>query len=102
MDYKSLTKEELNICPVCGYDDLPEVPYDSYGFPTYVICPCCGYEFGFDDESKGISFSEYRDNWISNVFRFFNKKRKPKEWGETEMQRQLGNIKKVNYKSRIL
>lgn len=60
----------------------------------YVICPCCGYEFGFDDESKGISFSEYRDNWIYNGFRFFNKKRKPLEWGETEMQRQLGNIKK--------
>ena len=37
MDYKNLTKEELKICPVCGYDDLTEVPYDSNGFPTYVI-----------------------------------------------------------------
>ena len=91
----------LEICPVCGYDNLSEVPYDAYGLPTYVICPCCGYEFGFDDESKGISFSNYRKNWIRIGFPFFNKKRKPQKWGENEMQKQLENVEKVNYKPRV-
>jgi len=90
----------LKICPVCGYDKLPDVPYDLFGFPTYVICPCCGYEFGFDDESNGISFEEYRKKWIVNGFHFFNKKKQPKNWGKDVMQNQLANVGKVNYKSR--
>ena len=84
----------LRIC------DLTEVPYDSNGFPT-MLSVLVGYEFGFDDESKGISFLN-TEIMISNGFRFFIKKRKPKVWGETEMRKQLDNIKKVNYKSRVL
>ena len=92
--------ESLKICPVCGYDNLSDVPYDVFGCPTYVICPCCGFEFGFDDESERQSFEEYRKRWIAEGFPFFNNKRKLRSWNHSTMEKQLENVKKVNYKSR--
>ncbi len=92
--------ENLRICPVCGYEALPDVPYDEYGYPTYVICPCCGFEFGFDDESNGFTFESYRQKWIEDGFPFFNKKKKGKHWSAEELNCQLENVKKVHYKSR--
>ena len=87
-------KRNTYICPVCGYDKLVEPPYDEeFGCPTYVICSCCGFEFGFDDESKGYSFSGYRQRWIDNGFPFFNSKKKPSNWSERVMRQQLENIK---------
>jgi len=93
--------ELLKICPVCGYDQLYEPPYNEYDEPTYVICSCCGYEFGFDDSSRGISFEEYREKWIEEGSPFFNKKKKPSLWDFNTLEKQLSNIAKVNYKSRI-
>ncbi len=91
----------LKICPVCGYSKLSDTPYDECGFPTYIICPCCGFEFGFDDESNGFSFEEYRNKWIANGFVFFNKKKKPHLWNINMLKKQLENIEKVKYKSRF-
>lgn len=34
------------LCPVCGFNQLPEPPVD------YLICPCCGTEFGYTDFNK--------------------------------------------------
>jgi hypothetical protein len=81
------------ICPVCGYDKLEEPPYDEFGCPTYVICSCFGFEFGVDDEAEGNSFSEYQQRWIGKGFPFFNSKKKPSNWNERVMRRQLENIK---------
>ena len=98
---KRYKKEELlPICPVCGYDKLDEAPFDEFGFPTYEICSCCGFEFGFDDESEGYSYEEYRKKWIEGGFKFFNKSKKPIDWSEEKMRKQLENIKKVKYKPR--
>jgi hypothetical protein len=94
--------ELLKICPICGYSDLSDIPYDEYGYPTYVICDCCGYEFGFDDESKNISFSAYRQKWIKEGFHFFNKKKEPVLWNFDILNEQLKNISKVDYKSRLV
>lgn len=52
------------ICPVCGYDQLDEGPFTPEGCPTYEICPCCGFEYGFDDESEGLTYSQFRQRWI--------------------------------------
>lgn len=27
------------ICPICGYENLEEPPYDEIGEPSYKICP---------------------------------------------------------------
>jgi len=46
-------------CPICGFPDLDEPPYDSDGEnPSFDICPCCGIEFGYED--CGRSHSELR------------------------------------------
>ena len=92
----------LKICPVCGYNQLNEPPFDSFGYPSYEICACCGYEYGFDDESEGLSFSEYREKWINNGFKYRDEGEKPKSWDKSMMLRQLKNIEKVNYKSRYV
>jgi ribosomal protein L37E len=89
------------ICLVCGYDKLEQVPYDEYGYPTYVTCSCCGFEFGFDDSSKKMTFLEYREKWILKGFKFFNKSKQPKEWDENILKEQLKNTLLIDYKPRI-
>lgn len=94
-------KENLKICPVCGYSDLEEPPYNEYGEPTYVICACCAFEFGFHDSSEGYSFVKYRKEWIKNGFEFSYKEDKPENWNEEKMKKQLKNINLVNYTPRL-
>lgn len=84
-------EKERIICPVCGYDRLPEPPLDEHGCPTYVICPCCGFEFGFDDDSEGHTYSTYRQHWIDQGFPFFIAKKRPANWNIRTMKRQLEN-----------
>jgi len=43
-------------CPVCGYPDLQEEPYDTDGGGSDEICRSCGTHFGYDDFAGG--------NWI--------------------------------------
>lgn len=78
-----------NICPVCGYNGLEEVPYDNDGNPSYEICDCCGYEFGFDDGSEGVSFEQYRRKWLDEGADWFNISLKPEKW---DLKKQLLRI----------
>ncbi|MBP3950319.1 hypothetical protein [Bacillus suaedae] len=78
-----------NVCPVCGFDQLAEAPYDKDNNPSYEICDCCGFEFGYDDDSEGKTFEEYRKEWISNGCQWFNEDKKPQEW---DVERQLSNL----------
>ena len=66
-----------NICPVCGYNGLKEPPYDNHGCASFEVCACCGFEFGFDDLSEGLTFDEYKKNWINNGSKWFNESCKP-------------------------
>lgn len=77
------------ICPVCGYAGLSEPAYDEYGCASFEICSCCGFEYGFDDESEGVSFEEYRENWINDGASWFSVKHRPKSWS---LEKQLLNI----------
>ena len=94
--------ELINICPVCGYDNLFEPPYDTFGYPSYEICPCCGFEFGFDDSSKKKTFEDYRKEWIDKGYKYFSKERPVKKWGKKLMKEQLKNIEKVKHYVPIL
>lgn len=50
-------------CPVCGWPELREPPRNEEGGASYEICPCCGFEFGFDDDSEGLSYAMARARW---------------------------------------
>lgn len=80
----------MYICPICGYDKLMDEPYDKDGNPSYEICFCCGFEFGYDDDSEGITFDIYRKDWIKQGAKWFDIKYKPEDWS---IQEQLKNIK---------
>ena len=56
---------ETFFCPVCGYNEMPEPPFD------HNICPCCGTEFGTDDLDQ--AWSELRARWIVRGCRWFSK-----------------------------
>ena len=87
-------------CPVCGYGGLQQAPYAylnrlpvpdgfgppydlSLGLPSYEVCDCCGFEFGNDDEpgtAKGISFEDYRQDWLSEGAPWFSPSKRPPDW----------------------
>lgn len=77
------------VCPVCGYSELDEPPYDEQNNPSYEVCSCCRFEFGFDDAEKGASFENYRKKWISEGARWFLESKKPADW---DLKEQLKNI----------
>jgi len=52
-----------NACPVCGFADLAQLPYDPEGCASFEICPSCGTEFGYDDAKK--SYAELRRRWLA-------------------------------------
>ena len=76
-------------CPVCGYSELDEPPYDDQNNASYEVCSCCGFEFGFDDKAKGVSFEDYRKKWINEGARWFLENKKPIDW---DLKKQLKNI----------
>ena len=56
-----------NICPVCGYDGLPEPAWIDDA-PSDEICPSCGTQFGYHDggrvgERRAIRQGELREAW---------------------------------------
>lgn len=78
-----------HICPVCGYPGLAEPPYNEDGGGSFEICPSCGFEFGFDDQSEGISHDEYRARWLADGAPWFDPEQKPEDWN---LQAQLANL----------
>lgn len=83
--------EKHYICPVCGFNDLEESPFDQQGTPSYEICSCCGFEFGFDGANNQIVFTDFRHRWIKNGTQWFIPKLKPKGW---DFKSQLSNLNK--------
>lgn len=53
------------LCPVCGYPGLNEYPHSYETGGSYEICPSCGYQFGVTDDDLGISYEDWRRDWIS-------------------------------------
>jgi hypothetical protein len=70
-----------NICPVCGNPDLSEPAYsEEEGWPSDEICSCCGYQFGYDDDSEGITHEQWRMRWIDEGMKW---------WSDTGRQKKL-------------
>jgi len=61
VNYTSCPMEHT--CPVCGYANLAELPYDKTGGASFEICPSCETEFGYHDASK--SHAELRKLWLA-------------------------------------
>ncbi len=67
------------ICPVCGYEELEESPYDKYGCSSFEICPCCGIEFGYHDSN--MSNDQLRQKWIDTGMNWHSTTdNHPKDW----------------------
>lgn len=88
--------EDKYICPVCGYDNLREDPYDQ----NYNICPSCFTEFGNDDcmllDKNGKVFRLHdawkalQQRWINSGMQWCSKyTEEPEDWNPEE---QLKNI----------
>lgn len=52
-------------CPICGYPDLEAPPHSGHGSASDEICPSCGFQFGYDDDSEGITYDQWRADWIA-------------------------------------
>ncbi|MET3755548.1 RNA polymerase subunit RPABC4/transcription elongation factor Spt4 [Rhizobium binae] len=84
-----LNEQTKSQCPVCGYPDLDEPPYDEWGDPTFNICPCCGTEFGYDDASA--AHSQLRDDWIRNGMVWWSTYvRPPSRWNPLDQLKLAG------------
>jgi len=76
-------------CPVCGYDQLDLMPYNSGKAGSYDICDCCGFQFGVTDDDKKYTFESYREEWILNGAKWFDPESKP---NDCNLKGQLRNI----------
>ena len=79
-----------NFCPVCGYDKLAEPPRNRTGGASLEICACCGFQFGVTDNDKGVSYDDFRQQWIADGMPWTSTgKKAPKGWNP---QTQLGSL----------
>lgn len=76
-------------CPICGFSELHEPPYDDDDCPSFEICPCCGSEFGYDDaapslEKRSQKWYVLREKWVSEGMSWYSDNRMPPEdWNPT-------------------
>lgn len=64
-------------CPICGFPALERCPHPPQGGASDEICPSCGFQFGYDDDDRGISFEQWRENWIAKGMPWFSAGTKP-------------------------
>ena len=68
---------EVRLCPVCGFADLFDVPWEN-GVPSDEICPSCGTHFGYDDVAGGDAgrrehvWRELRQRWRDGGCHWFS------------------------------
>jgi hypothetical protein len=72
-----------NVCPVCGWDQLDEAPYDG-GAASFTICPCCGVEYGYDDATT--THEQLRARWLSEGMKWWSTGTPPPEGWSAEEQ----------------
>jgi len=76
-------------CPVCGFGQLLEPPYDKSGGASFEICPSCGTEFGYDDATK--SHAELRKAWLAAGSPWWSRVNPPPpNWDPAEQLRRAG------------
>jgi hypothetical protein len=74
-------KAKSHSCPICGYAKLKETPRSKSGGGSFEICPACGFQFGVSDDDDGISYEEWREDWIERGMEWTSKGiPAPKTW----------------------
>ena len=66
-------KTSAHTCPVCGFTKLKEAPRSKSGGGSFEICPSCGFQFGVSDDDDGISYEEWREDWIDGGMEWCSK-----------------------------
>jgi hypothetical protein len=81
-------------CPVCGFRGLVDPPRSPDGIASFEICRCCAFQFGFDDDSEGLSYQEYRQRWVANGSKWWsNEIAAPNGWNAAV---QLASLPQAN------
>ena len=89
-------KTASHTCPVCAYAKLKEAPRSSSGGGSFEICPACGFQFGVSDDDDGISYEEWREDWLERGMEWSSIGiKKPKGW---DPQKALSSLKKAKQK----
>lgn len=74
-------KATTHSCPVCGYTKLQEAPRSKSSGGSFEICPSCGFQFGVSDDDDGISYEEWREDWVERGLEWSSKGiKQPKGW----------------------
>ena len=78
------------LCPVCGYPNLRHPTKDTKGISSDEICPSCGFHFGYDDDSEGVSYEDWRKRWKNQGMNWFSQFHKPPpDWNPTEQLKKI-------------
>ena len=77
-------------CPICGFPGLGETPRGKDGGGSYEICPSCGFQFGVSDGDRGISFEEWRKDWIARGMPWNSVDNPPDDWDPRSQLRSIG------------
>lgn len=89
-------KTVSHTCPVCAYTKLKEAPRSSSGGGSFEICPACGFQFGVSDDDDGISYDEWREDWLERGMEWSSTGiKKPKSW---DPKKALVSLKKLKAK----
>lgn len=56
--------KERFTCPVCGYPDLPDEPWNGDS-ASHEICESCGFQFGWTDADQGWTYAAWRARWMA-------------------------------------
>jgi hypothetical protein len=89
-------KNTAHSCPVCAYANLKEAPRSSSDGGSFEICPACGFQFGVSDDDDGISYDEWREDWLERGMEWSSIGiKKPKGW---DPKKALTSLKKMKLK----
>ncbi len=67
-------------CPVCGYPELDEAHRSPGGNDSYAICPACGFQYGIADGDLGISYEQWRSQWVDGGMKWWSSRDMPVWW----------------------
>ena len=87
-------KSTTHSCPVCGFDRLKEAPRSKSGGGSFEICPACGFQFGVSDDDDGLSYEEWREDWIERGMEWTSKGiAQPRGWKPATLLKSVTNKK---------
>jgi hypothetical protein len=82
-----------NICPVCGYPELHFPPRKLGGGHSFEICRSCGFQFGVSDDDRGISYEQWRKQWVANKMPWSSVTKMPAGWDPKKQLENLNNVR---------